>query len=198
LIQFAENCNNDLKRKNIKLLNIAGINAKFKNIRAFIRDLKATNPIYKDLNLDLWEKLSIPENHLSSQEKEIQSQTQISPLESDILERYLIEKYPNTAQGIKNFKVHTNSSPHVFWSKILAIYTGARSEELAQLQVSDFKRVELNGKVIFYFNIIVTDYEKQSLKTSSSRRIVPLHNNLIKLDFKLFTREKEIKKRVFI
>lgn len=198
LIQFAENCNNDLKRKNIKLLNIAGINAKFKNIRAFIRDLKATNPIYKDLNLDLWEKLSIPENHLSSQEKEIQSQTQISPLESDILERYLIEKYPNTAQGIKNFKVHTNSSPHVFWSKILAIYTGARSEELAQLQVSDFKRVELNGKVIFYFNIIVTDYEKQSLKTSSSRRIVPLHNNLIKLGFLNYLQERKKLKKEYL
>jgi integrase len=61
------------------------------------------------------------------------------------------------------------------WLPLLALYTGARIEELAQLNVEDIKS---HTDTEWYIEI--GDYaEGQSVKTNSSRRRVPIHPLLI-------------------
>jgi len=66
------------------------------------------------------------------------------------------------------------------WLPALALYTGARLEELAQLSVHDLKHDPQHG---YYLNITdvsdVEDEHRKQLKTESSRRRIPLHPDLI-------------------
>ena len=64
---------------------------------------------------------------------------------------------------------------------LLALFTGARLEELGQLRVDDVR--EENG--CWYFNI--TDLgENQQVKTATSRRRVPVHSQLIRAGLLLY------------
>lgn len=66
--------------------------------------------------------------------------------------------------------------PAAYWIPIIGIYTGARIGELAQLTVSDI--TEEDGIPV----IRITDEgEGQSVKTSASRRLIPIHSELIRL-----------------
>ena len=65
------------------------------------------------------------------------------------------------------------------WLPLLALYTGARLEELSQLEVANV----LHDNEIGYFISITDDGEGQSLKTTSSRRRVPVHPDLITAGF---------------
>lgn len=63
------------------------------------------------------------------------------------------------------------------WGALLGLYTGARVSEIAQLRCDDFMTVE--GVQC----IRITDEgQGQSLKTDASRRVVPLHPDLLALD----------------
>jgi len=65
-----------------------------------------------------------------------------------------------------------------YWLPLLALYTGARLEELGQLTRKDIKQADN------IWCISITDEaEGTSLKTHSSRRVVPLHPELIRLGF---------------
>ncbi len=66
------------------------------------------------------------------------------------------------------------------WLPWLALYTGARLEELGQLRVSDVREEE----GVPYLAIEAGDGKK--LKTRSSRRRIPLHPELIRLGFIAF------------
>ena len=66
-----------------------------------------------------------------------------------------------------------------YWLPLLALYTGARVEELAQLMVGDIKYVDGLGH---YINIC-DDAAHQQLKNSSSRRRIPIHPVLIACGF---------------
>lgn len=63
-----------------------------------------------------------------------------------------------------------------YWLPLLALFTGARLEELGQLQRKDLKQLDN----IWYINIS-DEAEGASLKTYSSRRRVPIHQELLKL-----------------
>jgi integrase len=63
------------------------------------------------------------------------------------------------------------------WLPVLAYYTGARIEELAQLRVVDVKEARGLG----WYIAITDDDAQQHLKTVASRRRVPLRNELIEL-----------------
>ena len=64
-----------------------------------------------------------------------------------------------------------------YWLPLMLYYTGARREELAQLLASD---VQSEGGIP-YLSILATDGDDgdRSVKTSGSRRIVPLHADLL-------------------
>lgn len=66
-----------------------------------------------------------------------------------------------------------NPQPHKYWPPILALYSGARVNEIAQLFVQDIE--EIAG--IWGMHI------RRQTKNKSSRRFVPLHPELIRLGF---------------
>lgn len=65
---------------------------------------------------------------------------------------------------------------HVRWAALIGLYTGARVSEIAQLYLADF--VEEQGVPCMR---ITTDSDGQSLKTAASRRVVPIHPDLVQL-----------------
>lgn len=65
------------------------------------------------------------------------------------------------------------------WVPTLALATGARLEELCQLRVDDIYRDPRHGPLIR----ISDEGEGQRVKTTSSRRIVPVHPDLIAAGF---------------
>jgi integrase len=67
--------------------------------------------------------------------------------------------------------------PSRFWVPLMALYTGARLAELAGLRLEDIE--EREG--IMVFNI--RPHGTRSIKTKSSRRIVPVHSELIRIGF---------------
>jgi integrase len=67
-----------------------------------------------------------------------------------------------------------HDKPYKFWMPILALYTGARLNELAQLHLSDIRRTE-DGVWVFDIN----DEEGKRLKAKSSKRIIPIHSFLL-------------------
>jgi len=70
----------------------------------------------------------------------------------------------------------SGGGPAAYWIPIIGIYTGARIGELAQLRVSDI--TEEDGIPV----IRITDKgEGQKVKTSASRRHIPIHSELIRL-----------------
>jgi integrase len=74
-----------------------------------------------------------------------------------------------------------------YWLPLLALYTGARLEELAQLAPGDVRETpytDASGARRTCWTISITDIgEGQEVKTASSRRRVPVHPDLIALGF---------------
>ncbi|MEE5065701.1 site-specific integrase [Pseudomonas alliivorans] len=75
--------------------------------------------------------------------------------------------------------------PHFYWLPLLALYTGARLNELSQLYLSDLNTTD-SGVHYVDFNLEganKTDIDglDKSLKTVSSRRIVAMHPHLVEL-----------------
>ena len=67
-------------------------------------------------------------------------------------------------------------SPAARWGALLGLYTGARVSEIAQARVNDFAEMD---EVLC---LTITDEgEGQSLKNDGSRRVVPLHPDLLEM-----------------
>lgn len=65
-----------------------------------------------------------------------------------------------------------------FWLPLLGLFSGARAEELGQLRVADVLRRD------GHLYVRLTDLgEDQELKTASSERIVPVHEELLRIGF---------------
>jgi integrase len=67
--------------------------------------------------------------------------------------------------------------PYMYWVPLLGLYTGMRLEEICQLHVED---VKIEDEI---WVIDVNDNDGKKLKTDSSRRVVPIHSELIRLGF---------------
>ncbi|OOG48285.1 hypothetical protein B0E52_02490 [Rhodanobacter sp. C06] len=63
-----------------------------------------------------------------------------------------------------------------YWVPLICAYTGARLGEIAQLRCMDIRSVD--GMWVFD---ITDDGEGQQLKTRTSRRVVPIHSELVRL-----------------
>lgn len=61
------------------------------------------------------------------------------------------------------------------WGSLIALFTGARLNEVAQLKIEDVKQID----EIWCFDI--NDSGNKTLKTAASKRIVPIHPKLIEL-----------------
>ena len=72
----------------------------------------------------------------------------------------------------------------IAWVPMLALATGARLEELCQLRVADVLEHDLG------WMLNIEDGEGQRVKTSSSRRLVPLHSDVIAAGFSRFVQDQ--------
>lgn len=89
--------------------------------------------------------------------------------------------------GSRGFVKPNGEQPNQYWLPILALFTGARLEELAQLLVNDITQKD----DIWYLDINLRG--KKRLKSSSSERRIPLHDSVIEFGFLKFLQEQEKK-----
>jgi integrase len=74
-----------------------------------------------------------------------------------------------------------------YWLPLLGLFTGARRGELAGLTVADVLQDETTGHAVI---TLTEDQDRsKSLKTPGSARTIPLHPELIRLDFVKFVNE---------
>ncbi|MBG0789921.1 MAG: site-specific integrase [Desulfovibrionaceae bacterium] len=70
-----------------------------------------------------------------------------------------------------------------FWAPLIALYTGMRVEEIAQLHMTDiYEHKDDEGKKVWVFDVRTESNEKaktdKSLKNLNSTRIIPIHQDL--------------------
>jgi integrase len=65
------------------------------------------------------------------------------------------------------------------WVALIALYTGMRLEEIAQLSVADVREAEANGGKLTVIDI--HNGGKNNLKNESSARLIPVHSELVRL-----------------
>lgn len=80
------------------------------------------------------------------------------------------------------------------WGALLGLYTGARLNEIAQLEYDDIG--EDSG--IWFLNITDEGDNKKRVKANASRREVPIHSKLIQLGFLDWVASKENTPRLFM
>jgi integrase len=66
-----------------------------------------------------------------------------------------------------------------FWIPLIALFGGMRQGEICQLGVADVRTID----GILCFDVSATDGDGKRLKTSASRRIVPVHPLLLRMGF---------------
>ena len=81
-----------------------------------------------------------------------------------------------------------------YWLPLLALYTGARREELAQLRSVDVsEETYLDGhdaeRTAWFMKIVHCEEEDLHVKNPGSERVVPIHRDLVTLGFIDFARE---------
>lgn len=95
-------------------------------------------------------------------------------------------KKSNTASGAEPFLeselkkifdpelMNAMTRPHQFWGPLLALYTGARANEIAQLRLEDF----IEDEAVKCIQIVHDEAGGTRLKNAESRRVLPLHPDL--------------------
>lgn len=75
---------------------------------------------------------------------------------------------------------------HRYWAPMIGLWTGARLNEIGQLQASDVK--EFEGILYFDMTTELSDEDgnpiPRKIKSEAGKRIIPIHPELIKLGFK--------------
>lgn len=82
--------------------------------------------------------------------------------------------------ALSGMRLKTAKDKTRYWGALIAIYTGARLNEVAALTSDDIKYDENSG--VWYFDINNNDASK-SIKTEAAKRLVPIHSRLIELGF---------------
>lgn len=72
-----------------------------------------------------------------------------------------------------------------YWIPLIALYSGARMQEICQLYVQDIRQ----GEGIWYFDFNA-DGDDKNLKNISSKRKTPLHSELIRMGFLDYLEQK--------
>ena len=75
---------------------------------------------------------------------------------------------------------------HKYWTPLIALFTGMRMQEILQLYLEDV--YQKDGIWVLDLN---TNHKDKNLKTTQSRRLVPIHKRLIELGFLDFVRDKK-------
>src|SRR5262249_54027364 len=86
----------------------------------------------------------------------------------------LFEKLPREVKP----KKHTPDTA-LSWAALIAAYTGARLEEIAQLTTDDIRDERANGATVTIID--VHNGGENKLKNESAARVVPVHSELVRL-----------------
>jgi len=82
---------------------------------------------------------------------------------------------------------------HYYWVPLIALYTGARLNEVCQLRLKDIKHLknlkQIEDLYVFDFN---DGEEDQSVKNCDSNRITPIHSKLIDLGLIRYVKELKL------
>jgi integrase len=90
--------------------------------------------------------------------------------------------------------VEQTPKPHHRWGALIAFYTGARVNEIAQLAVADI--VEQGGVLCFSFTTEDEEGRKR-LKNDASKRMIPVHSRLQELGFREYVASLPASGRLF-
>lgn len=104
---------------------------------------------------------------------------------SDAVQLMLRELTENTSGLIR-------SDSHK-WAALIAMYSGARLNEVCQLEIADIQ--EVDG--LWYFNITDEGDSNKHLKAKASKRRDPIHSHLVKLGFLDFVKSRSSGRRLF-
>ena len=74
-----------------------------------------------------------------------------------------------------------HTSAHHFWVPLIGLYTGARLNEICQLEVKDLYKEPTSGHWVFDINENKNSDPNKSLKKPYHARLVPIHKRLIDL-----------------
>ncbi|MDX8382145.1 MAG: site-specific integrase [Ghiorsea sp.] len=98
------------------------------------------------------------------------------PFETEELQQYFIESPVHRDRNTKGRKLE------LFWFPLIALYSGMRIEEIAELFVRDVKEIEDNrtGEKVWCFDVNADGFAK-SRKNDPSERYVAIHSELIKI-----------------
>lgn len=101
------------------------------------------------------------------------------------------------------FTVRKFPMSYAYWLMPLAIYTGARLGELCQLDLKDF--VEVEGIPCIDINDIeapdvdkTTSGRKKRVKTKNARRLVPIHDELIRIGLLRYVQDMRARGEVYL
>ena len=104
----------------------------------------------------------------------------------------LVTLFGNTEfQQLRNAQGRPGNA--VYWLPLIAAYTGARREELAQLYIEDIHQYEGDS----WFIRIIDDRPDKSVKNDGSRREIPVHPDLIALGLLTLVQERDSGTRMF-
>jgi len=85
-----------------------------------------------------------------------------------------------------------------YWVPLIALFSGCRINEICSLYLDNIIKLKgkNSGRDIWCFNLLEEEYRSDKrLKNSSSRRIIPIHDEILNLDFLEFVNILERKKR---
>ncbi len=90
-----------------------------------------------------------------------------------------------TGKTVREWRFGKFSTTAMYWVQIIALFTGIRQKAILQLEEHDIRKDKESGKWVIHFKYydVESDDEDKRGKTKSSDVIVPIHNQLIKLDF---------------
>ena len=93
--------------------------------------------------------------------------------------------------GTSEYIKATFPKPYMYWVPLIALYTGARINEIAQLHVADFREIE-------EIPVISIDDEgdEKRLKTGAAKRLIPVHPELIRLGLLKYVEQLRQKKAI--
>ncbi|MEX5390585.1 site-specific integrase [Enterobacter cloacae] len=113
-----------------------------------------------------------------SEDKTERDQDKVDVFEpNDLKAIFSLPQYVSgTGERNKHGRFH-QYQPYYYWMPLLALFTGARVNELAQLRLDDIQ--EDDG--IYFFNLDVDGETDKKLKNANARREIPIHSMLIKL-----------------
>jgi len=182
-VEFRDKLRN-LKATSGKPLSVATVNDNMDKLRALLAVAKRRSLIEQNPAEDL--SLTDPVRAIDKRQ----------PFDSHALVRIFSSRIYT-----EGFRPDGGKGEAAHWLPLLALFTGARLEELGQLRPEDVRQEEYenaDGATVSVWVIHLTEEgEGQGLKNAKSIRRVPLHSELTRLGFVEFVASRRGRARVF-